>query len=158
MQQPPPSGDEWLGLSSDLLPVGTATDWVVRADCGAVVVFSGTARDHAPGRPGVEVLEYEAYDEQVEPRLRAIADEVRLRWPTVGRIAMLHRTGVVPVGESAVVIAVSAPHRDEAFVAARFCIDAVKAGVPIWKHERWAGGEDWGSDAQDLVDVSEFGR
>ena len=138
MQQPPPSGDEWLGLSSTSLPVGAATDWVVRADCGAVVVFSGTARDHAPGRPGVEVLEYEAYDEQVEQRLRAIAEEARVRWPTVGRIAMLHRTGVVPVEESAVVIAVSAPHRDEAFVAARFCIDAVKASVPIWKHERWA--------------------
>jgi molybdopterin synthase catalytic subunit len=158
VQHPPSAGDEWLGLSSEPLPVGAATDWVVRHDCGAVVVFSGTARDHAPGRPGVEVLEYEAYEEQVVPRLRGIAEEARVRWPTVGRIAMIHRVGVVPVGESAVVVAVSAPHRDEAFVAARFCIDAVKAAVPIWKHERWEGGEDWGSDAHELVDVSEFGR
>ena len=146
-----------MGLSGDPLPVAPATDWVVRPDCGAVVVFSGTARDHAPGRPGVEVLEYEAYEEQVEPRLRAIADEARVRWPVLGRIALIHRVGVVPVGESAVVVAVSAPHRDEAFVAARFCIDAVKASVPIWKHEKWSEGEAWGGDAQELVDASDLG-
>jgi molybdopterin synthase catalytic subunit len=120
-------------------------------------LFSGTARDHAPGRPGVERLEYEAYEEQVEPRLRAIAAEVRARWPVVGRIAMLHRTGVVPVGESAVVVAVSAPHREEAFAAARFCIDAVKASVPIWKRETWDGGEAWGTDASELVDARDVG-
>jgi molybdopterin synthase catalytic subunit len=64
----------------------------------------------------------------------------------------------VPVGESAVVVAVSAPHRDEAFLAARYCIDAVKASVPIWKHETWAGGEAWGSDAQELMDANELRR
>jgi len=154
--QPPASGDVWLGLSGDALPVAPASEWVVRPDCGAVVVFSGTARDHAPGRPGVESLEYEAYDEQVEPRLRAIAEEVRVRWPAVGRIAMIHRVGLVPVGESAVVVAVSAPHRDDAFVAARFCIDAVKASVPIWKHEKWDGGEDWGHDDRALIEASEL--
>ena len=156
--QPPTSADVWLGLSGDPLPVAPAADWVVRPDCGAVVVFSGTARDHAPGRPGVELLEYEAYEQHVEPRLRAIADEARLRWPTLGRIALIHRVGVVPVGESAVVVAVSAPHRDEAFLAARYCIDAVKASVPIWKHETWSGGEAWGSDAHELVDASDLGR
>lgn len=154
--QPPPSGELWLGLSAGPLPVAAASDWVVRSDCGAVVVFSGTARDHAPGRPGVEVLEYEAYEEQVEPRLQAIAGEARARWPVLGRIALIHRVGIVPVGESAVVVAVSAPHRDAAFLAARFCIDAVKASVPIWKHETWAGGDAWGTDAQDLVDASEL--
>jgi molybdopterin synthase catalytic subunit len=153
--QPPTSGDVWLGLSGDSLPVTAASEWVVRPDCGAVVVFSGTARDHAPGRPGVELLEYEAYDEQVVPKLQTIVDEVRARWPAVGRIAMVHRTGVVPVQESAVVVAVSAPHREEAFAAARFCIDAVKASVPIWKHETWAGGEAWGNDTHDLVDAGE---
>src|SRR5437870_12489607 len=137
--QPPTSGDVWLGLSGEPLPVTAAADWVVRPDCGAVVLFSGTARNHAPGRPGVDLLEYEAYEEHVTPRLEAIAGEARVRWPTLGRIVMIHRVGVVPVGESAVVIAVSAPHRDEAFIAARFCIDAVKASVPIWKHESWVG-------------------
>src|SRR3954468_19574855 len=153
--QPPASGDVWLGLSGDSLPVSVANEWVVRPDCGAVVVFSGTARDHAPGRPGVEGRDYEAYDEQVEPRWPAIADEVRVRWPTVGRIAMIHRVGVVPVTESAVVVAGSAPHRDEAFTAGPLRIDAVKASVPIWKHETWAGGEAWGHDTHDLVDADE---
>jgi len=156
--QPPTSGDVWLGLSGEPLPVTAAADWVVRPDCGAVVLFSGTARDHAPGRPGVEQLEYEAYEEQVEPRLLVIVDEMRGRWPSVGRVVLIHRVGVVPVTESAVVVAVSAPHRNEAFLAARFGIDAIKASVPIWKHETWDGGESWGTDAQELVDANVVGE
>jgi molybdopterin synthase catalytic subunit len=155
--QPPASGDLWIGLSGGPLPVSGAAEWVVRPECGGVVVFSGTARDHAPGRPGVERLEYEAYEEQEEPRFQSIADEARGRWPVVGRIVIVHRVGVVPVGESAVVVAVSAPHRDEAFAAARFCIDAVKASAPIWKRETWAGGEAWGTDASELVDARDVG-
>jgi molybdopterin synthase catalytic subunit len=148
----PPTGDSWLGLSDAPLPVSEATAWAVRPDCGAVVVFSGTARDHAEGRQGVHRLEYEAYEEQVVPRLREVEDEARVRWP-VGRIALLHRVGVLEIGESAVVVAVSAPHRDEAFAAARFCIDTLKRSVPIWKRESWDGGESWGLEAQHIVDV-----
>ncbi len=149
--QPPTTGDVWLGLGDGELPVGRATEWAVRPDCGAVVLFSGTARDHAPDRPGVEQLEYEAYTEQVIPRLQAVAGEARGRWPAIGRIVLLHRVGVVPIGSSAVVVVVSAPHRPEAFAAARFCIDAIKASVPIWKHEVWTGGEAWGNDTNQLV-------
>jgi molybdopterin synthase catalytic subunit len=133
--------------------VAEAVAWAVRPDCGGLVLFSGTARDHAEGRPGVERLEYEAYDAQVVPRLQAVADEARARWPTVGRVALLHRTGVVDVGDSAVVVVVSAPHRAEAFEAARFCIDTLKRSVPIWKRETWAGGESWGLEAQHIVDA-----
>jgi molybdopterin synthase catalytic subunit len=125
----------------------------VRPDCGGLVLFSGTARDHADGRPGVERLEYEAYDSQVVPRLRDVAGEARDRWPTVRRIALLHRTGVLDVGDSAVVVVVSAPHRAEAFEAARFCIDTLKRSVPIWKRETWSGGESWGLEAQHIVDA-----
>jgi molybdopterin synthase catalytic subunit len=135
----------------------------VLPSCGAVVVFSGTSRDHsgAPGsataRTGVTVLEYEAYDEEVEPRLRAIVAELRTRWPEVGRVALLHRTGEVAVGASSVVVAVSAPHRDDAFLAARFGIDTLKATVPIWKKETWVDGDDvaseWGLDAQPIGDI-----
>src|SRR4051794_5511767 len=153
--QPPTSGDVWLGLSGEPLPVTAATEWAVRPECGALVLFSGTARDHAPGRPGVEQLEYEAYEEQVEPRLAAVADEARARWPSVGRLVLLHRVGVVPIGESAVVVVASAPHRDEAFLAARFCIDALKASVPIWKREAWDGGESWGLEAQHVTEADE---
>ncbi len=151
VMHPPVDGETWVGLSSEALPIGRATEWVVRPDCGAVVLFSGTARDHADGRPGVHRLEYEAYEEQVGPRLAAVADEARARWPEVGRLALLHRVGVVPIGESAVVVAASAPHRAEAFAAARFAIDALKASVPIWKRESWEGGESWGLEAQHVT-------
>jgi molybdopterin synthase catalytic subunit len=152
-----PSDDTWLGLVEGALPVAEAYDWAVRPDCGAVVLFSGTARDHSPGREGVAVLEYEAYEEQAVPRLAAIARDARQRWTTVRRIALIHRTGTVPVGESAVIAVVSAPHRDEAFAAARFCIDALKATVPIWKREEWSGGSSWGLEPQHITEVERLG-
>jgi molybdopterin synthase catalytic subunit len=152
---PPAAGDTWVALSDHALPIGLATDWAVRPDCGALVLFSGTARDHAEGRPGVHRLEYEAYEEQVTPRLAAVADEARVRWSTLGRLALLHRVGEVPIGEAAVVVVASAPHRAEAFEAARFCIDVLKATVPIWKRESWDGGESWGLEAQHVGDVVE---
>ena len=153
---PPPDAETWTGLSESPLPLERVLDWVGRPDCGGTVFFSGTARDHSEGRPGVSVLEYEAYEEQVVPRLEALAVEARIRWPGVGRVALLHRTGRVEIGESAVVAAVSAPHRDEAFAAARFCIDALKATVPIWKRETWEGGESWGLEAQHVSEAADI--
>jgi molybdopterin synthase catalytic subunit len=144
---PPLTGDDWLRLTGDELPVGAVYEWAVRPDCGAVVLFSGTVRDHADGREGVEHLTYEAYEEAVDARLTAIASEARDRWPAIGRIAMLHRIGRLEVEESSVVVAVSAPHRAEAFEAARYAIDALKASVPIWKHETWREGSAWGTGA-----------
>ena len=150
---PPRAGDEWVALSDQRLPVAAAGAWTVLPSCGATITFTGTARDHAEGRPGVHRLEYEAYDEPALARLHAIAGEVRRRWPVVGRIALLHRTGVVELGDAAVIVAVSAPHREEAFEAARFGIDELKRTVPIWKRESWDGGESWGLEAQHLTDV-----
>ena len=142
-----------MALTSEPLPVDRAAKWVMRPDCGAVVVFGGTVRDHAEGRPGVVELEYEAYAAQVEPRLQAIANDARARWPGLGRLVLWHRTGTLSVTECSVVVAVSAGHRGDAFDGARFCIDTLKNTVPIWKRERWAGGEDWGVDAQDVAEV-----
>lgn len=149
----PPSGDDWVALSSADLPADEAARWAVRADCGAVVTFMGTARDHAEGRPEVHGLEYEAYEEQAVARLAAVAAEARRRWPVIGRVALLHRVGTVDIGAAAVVVAVSAPHRGDAFEAARFAIDELKRTVPIWKRESWAGGSSWGLEAQHLTDV-----
>ena len=149
----PPSGDDWIALSEGALPVDEASRWVVQPHCGAVVTFTGTARDHAEGRPGVHRLEYEAYEEPALERMRAVAAEVRRRWPVAGRLVLLHRTGVVEVGATAVVAAASAPHRGEAFEAARFAIDELKRTVPIWKRESWDGGESWGLEAQHLTEV-----
>ena len=152
--QPPASGDTWVGLSSAELPVGRAVEWVNQPSCGAVVLFSGNARDHSEGRDDVSILEYEAYETQVGPRLEAVADEARVRWPDIDRVVMLHRVGVLEIGESAVVVVVAAPHRDAAFQAARFCIDSLKATVPIWKRETWSGGESWGLEAQHIAEVA----
>lgn len=129
------------------MPIGEAYDWAVRPDCGAVVLFSGTTRDHADGRDGVTSLTYEAYEEQVTEKFAEIVSELRRRWPTAGRVVMLHRVGTLGLGESSVVVAVSAPHRPEAFEAARYGIDALKASAPIWKHETWSGGSDWAAGA-----------
>jgi molybdopterin synthase catalytic subunit len=102
-------------------------------------------------------LEYDAYVEHVVPRLDAIAQSVRQRWPEVGRVALLHRVGPLTVGDVSVVVAVSTPHRQEAFAACSWCIDTVKATVPIWKREVWEGGSDWGLCAHDLVEVDDLG-
>ncbi|HMD46879.1 MAG TPA: molybdenum cofactor biosynthesis protein MoaE [Acidimicrobiales bacterium] len=145
--------DDWLALTPDPLPVADVTSWAVTRRCGAVVTFVGTVRDHSEGRSGVTTLDYEAYAEQVEPRLAEVAAAARARWPVIGRIALVHRVGALSVEEAAVVVTVSTPSRDEAFAAARFCIDTVKATVPIWKRETWDGGTDWGTCAHDLTDV-----
>jgi molybdopterin synthase catalytic subunit len=156
--QGPSDVDEWFALTESELPIGGAYEWAVRADCGAVVLFSGTIRDHAEGRSGVEHLTYEAYDEQVTARFAEIGAELRRRWPDTGRIALLHRSGRLHVTESSVVAVVSAPHRAEAFEAARFAIDALKESAPIWKHEVWADGSDWGTGAHELRDPRSVGR
>ncbi len=150
---PPDGRDDWVGITADALPMGAVAAFVERADCGGAVVFTGTVRDHSEGRPGVRSLEYEAYAEEVTPRLAAIAAEARVRWPTVRRLVLLHRTGLLAVGEASVVVAASAPHRAEAFDAARFCIDTLKATAPIWKREAWEGGEDWSDCAHPVDEV-----
>ncbi|MEY3805910.1 MAG: hypothetical protein RIR69_722 [Actinomycetota bacterium] len=147
----PAQGNEWLALTADELPISAIYEWCVRPDCGAVVLFSGTVRDHADGRTDVTSLEYEAYNEAVIPVFAKIADETRRRFNGARRIAILHRTGELSLGESSVVVAVSSAHRPVAFDAARFAIDALKESAPIWKKENWVGGSDWGTGAHDIV-------
>ncbi len=149
----PAVGDDWVALSEEDLPVAEAAAWVRRPHCGAVVTFTGTARDHSPGRGGVHRLDYEAYEEQAVIRMAAVLNDLRRRWPAVGRVALLHRTGSLAVSDAAVVVAVSAPHRVEAFAAAHFAIDELKRTVPIWKREAWADGESWGLDSQGFTEV-----
>jgi molybdopterin synthase catalytic subunit len=135
--QPAPEGDDWVALTDEAIGLDTAARWVARPDCGAVVTFTGAVRDHAEGRPGVSELEYEAYAEVVVPRLARLATEARTRWPGIGRIVCWHRTGILGVGDA----------------AARWCIDTIKATMPIWKRETWEGGEDWGTDAHSIAEV-----
>ncbi|MGH9126709.1 MAG: molybdenum cofactor biosynthesis protein MoaE [Acidimicrobiales bacterium] len=151
----PASGDEWVGLTEQPLPALQALEWSVLPGCGAEVLFSGTVRDHAEGRPGVTELEYEVYPEAGLRRLAAIAAEARHRWDGLGRIALLHRIGRLRIGECSVIVVVSAPHRGVAFDAAEWCIDTLKSTVPIWKRETWEGGVGWGTDATEIATIQE---
>ena len=152
------SDDHWFALTPDPLSIAEAYEWAVHPRCGAVVVFSGTVRDHAEEagvrRDGVTHLVYEAYDEQVLPRFSTIVDEMRARWSDLGRVVLWHRVGRLELEESSVVVAVSSPHRPDAFAAARFAIDAVKSSAPIWKLEEWSGGRDWGTGATTITEAS----
>ncbi len=109
---------------------------------GAVVLFLGTVRDHAPGRDGVTGLEYEAYGEYVEAAIARVVSAARGKWE-VRRVAAVHRVGSLDVGEVSVAVAVSSGHRPEAFEAGRYIIDELKATAPIWKKEHWRGGAEW---------------
>jgi molybdopterin synthase catalytic subunit len=148
-----------VALSAAPLPVDEIARWAKEPPSGAVVLFCGCVRDHSPGRTGVVALEYEAYDGPALRRMEEVADAARRRWPAVGRLAIVHRVGLLQVSDDAVAVAVASPHRDDAFEAARYCIDTVKATVPLWKRERWTGdadspgGEDWGTCAHDLEAV-----
>jgi molybdopterin synthase catalytic subunit len=149
-----PNEHDWFALTGDPINVSDLYEWAVQPHCGAVVLFSGTVRDHAEGRPGVSLLEYEAYESKVVERLAAIGAEARRNWPDLGRFALVHRVGPMGVTASSVVVVASSPHRPLAFEAARFGIDTLKATVPIWKREHWDGGVDWGLAATEITDVT----
>ena len=119
-----------------------ALEDAVRTDTdGAVLVFRGVARRYSRGREVVH-LEYEAYPEMAEKVMAEIADEIKTKWPISG-VAIVHRTGVLEIGQASVVIAVAAPHRAEAFAAGQYAIDRLKQVVPIWKKEVWSDGSQW---------------
>jgi len=151
----PPAGDDWVGLTPLPLPIDDATAWATTPPCGAVVCFTGIVRDHSEGRAGVTGLTYEAYEAQATRRLGDVAAEARRRWPDVARLALLHRVGDLELSQASVVVVASAPHRAEAFEAARFCIDTLKETVPIWKREHWAGGSDWATCSHEVRPVRE---
>ena len=123
----------------------SADDVAARVDdpgAGGIVIFSGVVRNETGGRP-VKFLEYEAHAGMAEAKLREIGAAIRGRWPGVKRVAMLHRIGRLEIGESSVLIAVSAAHRGDAFDACRYAIDTLKRIVPVWKKEHFEDGEVW---------------
>ena len=147
---------DWVAVAASPLDAEVLASWATRPDCGATVTFSGTARTSSPTGHEIIELEYETEISYAESRIDEVVKLARERWPQLGAIAIHHRVGVVRVLEPAVVIAVSAPHRGEAFAAAQFCIDAVKQCVPMWKREVWHGGSAWSAEAQDLLSVEEL--
>jgi len=131
-----------VSVSDTAIDVVAMMQFVADPASGATVLFSGTVRDHSPGREGVSRLDYEAYGAVVEDKIREIVVEAMERW-SILRVAAVHRTGTLEIGEAAVMVAVSSPHRVDAFPAARYVIDELKGRAPIWKKEHWPGGAEW---------------
>jgi molybdopterin synthase catalytic subunit len=125
-------------LTKDPIDHHGLTELVRQPHCGAVVTFLGTVRD-LTGEQVTVALDYQAYPVMAEKQMAEIEQETRSRWP-VGELAMVHRLGHLDVGEVSVGVAVSCPHRAEAFEACRYAIDRLKELVPIWKKENWADG------------------
>jgi MoaE-MoaD fusion protein len=156
-----PGGKRILRIEADPLPRDLATtlaDELATDEDGGVVAFVGRTRV-TPGTPApgqedeaarhagrvVDELEYEAYEPMALGVLGQIAEEIDVRFG-VARVAIVHRSGRVPLGEASVVVVAVAPHRDAAFAAARYAIDETKARAPIWKAERFEDGVVWIGD------------
>ena len=127
-----------IRLTRELIDYAALTEAVRGPHCGAVVTFLGTVRDLTGDKVTV-ALDYEAYPGMAEKKMAEIEHETRARWP-VGELLIVHRTGHLSVGEVSVAVAVSCPHRAQAFEACRHAIDRLKEIVPIWKKENWADG------------------
>jgi molybdopterin synthase catalytic subunit len=125
-------------LTYEMIDYRALSEQVRRNDCGAVVTFLGTVRDLTDGKV-TAALDYEAYSGMAEKKMAEIEQDTRRLW-AIGEMAMVHRLGHLEVGEVSVAVAVSCPHRGEAFEACRHAIDRLKELVPIWKKENWADG------------------
>ena len=137
---PPVSGGAFL-LSEGPLSLERVVDEVRSDHAGAIATFTGTTRIESRGR-SVQHLDYEAYEGMAEQVMAEIAAELRTRYD-VCEIAIHHRVGRVQIGDTSVVIAVSAPHRQDALAACKDAIDTLKERVPLWKKEVYEGGEEW---------------
>jgi len=145
---PPVSGGapdgppDLIGVTTEPLSERAMAEAVADSGAGAIGLFSGIVRNQTGGRQ-VKYLEYEAHAPMAEAKMREIAGTLRARWPGLRRIAIVHRIGRLEIGESSVMIAVSSPHRREAFEACHLAIDTLKETVPVWKKEYFEDGEVW---------------
>jgi molybdopterin synthase catalytic subunit len=127
-----------VDLTTHAIDYALVTEKVRRENCGAVVAFLGTVRDLTDGRV-TTALDYEAHPSMALKKMAEIEQKTRERWP-IGEMILIHRLGHLELGEVSVAVAVSCPHRTQAFEACRYAIDRLKEVVPIWKKENWADG------------------
>jgi molybdopterin synthase catalytic subunit len=131
-----------ISLTHDPIDYQALTESVRSNQSGAVVLFLGTVRELTEGRRTV-ALDYEGYPPMAQTKLEELEAAARRRWP-IDRVAIVHRLGHLELGEISVAVAVSCPHRRQAFEAGQFLIDELKASVPIWKQENWDDGtKEW---------------
>jgi molybdopterin synthase catalytic subunit len=141
---PPVSGgsDALFRVTSEPLDAQVLADLVRRDDAGAIALFYGIVRNNNEGRE-VERLEYEAYEPMALRKLREVAAATKQRFPEVREVGAWHRTGMLEIGETSLLVAVSSPHREDAFTACHWAVDRIKEVVPVWKKEHWRGGSAW---------------
>ena len=128
-----------IALTDSPIDVNQLVAAVQRPEAGAIVLFLGVTRQMTDGRE-TRRLRYEAYHDMALRELTALTETARHRWP-LAACAVVHRTGDAPPGTTSVAVAVSSPHRDDAFAAGKWLIDELKRRVPIWKQEEWADGQ-----------------
>lgn len=131
-----------IDLTRDAIDFAALTESVRSNDAGAVVLFLGTVRELTGDRRTL-ALDYEGYPEMARRKMQEIAEQASAKWPVL-KAAVAHRLGHLELGDVSVAVAVSCPHRHQAFEAGRFLIDTLKEVVPIWKQENWADGtKEW---------------
>jgi molybdopterin synthase catalytic subunit len=131
-----------VSLTNEPLNPAAILAQVASHDAGAVVLFLGTTREFTRGRRTAS-LDYECYPEMAQKKLAELEAEARRRWPLTG-CSIVHRLGHLALGEASIAIAVSSPHRHDAFAAGQWLIDTIKQVVPIWKQENWDdGASEW---------------
>jgi len=140
---PPVSGGnhDFFELTTEPIDVGSVARRVVLPECGATVTLDGFAREWTKGKQ-TKYLVYEAYDGMALSEMQRLGEEAHKRFD-IAHIGIVHRTGKLEIGETSVVISVSAPHRKAAFEACEWAIRELKRTVPIWKKEVYADGEEW---------------
>lgn len=131
-------------ISKDPIDVQSIIDKVVQREAGAITTFIGTVRELTRGKKTLFLI-YEAYESMAVKKLEQIGREIEERWPGA-KVAITHRVGKLDITDVAVVIAVSTPHRADAYEANRYAIERIKEFVPIWKKEHWENGEEWIGD------------
>jgi molybdopterin synthase catalytic subunit len=133
--------NDWIELLATPIDVKSAVEFVSAPQAGGIDVFLGTTRaETSVEGKALVMLDYEAYASMAVKQMSDLAARARQQWPDIARIAILHRTGRVELGKASVIIAVSTPHRADAFAACRWLIDTLKSDAAIWKREVWDDG------------------
>lgn len=131
-----------INLTDQPIDVAAVLASVQDDRAGAVNTFIGTVRNQSTGRRVVR-LDYEAYDAMALKQMQRVAEQAREKWPMLRQVAVTHRKGRLDIGDVAVVVAVSTPHRADSFAACQYIIDTIKQVVPIWKKEEYEDGSVW---------------